>query len=279
MRSLLIAAPLAWLFGGLSSPGVGWGDEIINFTSLDRAHELEARGALVMPDDPHGKVPVVIIVHSTGGIDGTGAFYRGALNAAGLATFEVDFKTGIFQSSLDRPDPDAFLPLGLSALKTLKANPAIDSDKIGILGFSLGAILAISAMDVGVRSRWLGADAGFAAYAAVYPDCRYLSRTLSGKTLQQAPLIVFHGSLDSYGAAKYCPILESDLSGRVDPPPTFVMYPGVHHGFDRPGKPSSYADPMALNGVGRVEFNERAANDARAKVVAFFSKWLGEGDR
>ena len=25
--------------------------------------------------------------------------------------------------------------------------------------------------------------------------------------------------------------------------------------------------------------NERAANDARAKVVAFFSKWLGEGDR
>jgi hypothetical protein len=68
-------------------------------------------------------------------------------------------------------------------------------------------------MDDEIRRRRLGAGKGFAAYAALHPDCRRLARTPSGKPLQQAPLIVFHGALNSCRAAEYCPVLETAGAG------------------------------------------------------------------
>lgn len=271
----LVPAALAALFAsGPASLEAASGAEILTFASLDPGQKFTLSGALVVPEHGSGPAPAVVILHATGGVDGTGAFYRGALNAAGVATFEVDFKTGIFTSSTDRPEPDFFLPASLAALAILRARPGIDPDRIGVLGFSLGAILAINSMDDAIRRRWLGARKGFAAYAALYPDCRYLARTLSGKPLQHAPLVVFYGALDSYRAADYCPILESDLRGRIDPAPTFVVYPDAHHGFDRPGPPATYPDPRAADGRGHIEFNAKDAEDARAKVTAFFGRWL-----
>jgi uncharacterized protein len=248
--------------------------QILNFVSLDPDHRLEVKGTLIIPEHAAAKIPAVVIVHATGGIDGTGDFYRAWLNRAGIATLEVDFKTGVFKSSKDRPEPENFVPLGFAALNILRENPLVDPERIGILGFSLGAILAVNSMVDSNIKRWLGSTKGFAAEAALYPDCRYLLRKLNGESLQQAPLIVFFGALDSYGAAEYCPKLEAAMNGRVSPSPRFIMYPDAHHGFDRPGSPVTYDDPWAVNGRGHIELNEKAAEDARSKVVAFFEKWL-----
>src|SRR4029434_1126000 len=50
----------------------------------------EVAGYLVFPTgEAKGRVPAVMILHGSGGIDGRGEFHAKALNAAGIATLEV----------------------------------------------------------------------------------------------------------------------------------------------------------------------------------------------
>ena len=101
MKWLAAAALAALIASGPAPPGAAFGAEMLTFVSLDGDQKFALSGALVMPERAPGRAPAVVIVHATGGVDGTGAFYRGALNAAGVATFEVDFETGLFASSTD----------------------------------------------------------------------------------------------------------------------------------------------------------------------------------
>ena len=72
------------------------------------------------------------------GIDSRGAFYRESILKAGIAIFEVDFKTGIYPTPFTRPPPETLVPMGFAALKELRKLPAIDPERIGIMGFSMG---------------------------------------------------------------------------------------------------------------------------------------------
>src|SRR5262245_49777116 len=54
----------------------------------------EVTGYLVFPtQETKGKVPAVVILHGSGGIDGRGEFHAKALNEAGIATLEVSMFT------------------------------------------------------------------------------------------------------------------------------------------------------------------------------------------
>ena len=98
MKWRLSAAIISVLVGYSVSLDTAWGDQVFNFVSLDPDHKLEVKGTLVIPEHAAAKIPAVVIVHATGGIDGTGEFYRAQLYKAGIATLEVDFKTGVFKS-------------------------------------------------------------------------------------------------------------------------------------------------------------------------------------
>ena len=82
MNRLAAAALAALISSGPAPPGAAFGAEILTFASLDGDQKFALSGALVMPERAPGRAPAVVIVHATGGVDGTGAFYRGALNAA-----------------------------------------------------------------------------------------------------------------------------------------------------------------------------------------------------
>ena len=51
-------------------------------------------GELRIPDSKHGRLPAVLILHSSSGFDGRGAFCAEALNQAGIATVEIDYLQG-----------------------------------------------------------------------------------------------------------------------------------------------------------------------------------------
>lgn len=89
-----------------------------------------------------GKIPAVVVVDGTGGVDGRGAFHIQALNAAGIATLEVDYFTarGLRPGAARRPSSGQMLPDSYGALLFLAAQPAIDPQRIGITGFSLGGL-------------------------------------------------------------------------------------------------------------------------------------------
>jgi len=63
---------------------------------------MKSIGIVNLPEASNEPVPVVIPVHGSAGMDSRYAFHRPALLEAGIGTFEVDFKTGVFTSLSDR---------------------------------------------------------------------------------------------------------------------------------------------------------------------------------
>jgi len=224
-----------------------------------------------MSEKSSSPCPAVVLVHGTAGIDARGTFYREPILNAGIAIFEVDFKTGVFTSALNRPHPEEFLPLAFAALKELRKLPAIDPARIGIMGFSLGGGITLRTAVESNRELWMGSEKGFVAHAAFYPVCKPFIKRLesSHSKLTGAPMIIFYGTEDVYGEGSAVPELKRLLSKKYNFELTTVEYAGATHGFNLNAPPISYPDPAAKDGKGYMAWNPEAANDSLTKVVAF----------
>jgi len=245
----------------------------IGFSSLDKHHPLKVSGTLYLPENSSGPSPAVVVVHGTMGIDSRGAFYRESILQAGIAIFEVDFRTGIYSGALDRPSPDALLPMGFAALKELRKLPAIDPDRIGIMGFSMGGHLTVYTAFEKNRRLWMGDEKGFAAHAAFYPVCKVFL-TQSDCRVTGAPMIIFYGTKDAYGDGDNVPAFKRLLWEKEKFEVTTVEYAGAYHGFNRNAPAQSYRDPAAKGWKGYMAWDANAANDSLARVVDFLRRTL-----
>ena len=101
----------------------------------------EVTGYLVFPtQEAKGKVPAVVILHGSGGIDGRGEFHAKALNAAGIATLEVFMFTS---GNRPRDGSCSNFTHVYGALNYLANRPDIDPQHIGVMGFSWGGGLSL----------------------------------------------------------------------------------------------------------------------------------------
>ena len=246
---------------------------VIHFSSLDKEHPLKVSGTLYMPSNSSAPCPAVVMVHGTLGINSVGAFYKESISKAGIAIFEVDFKTGIYSGPRDRPSPDTLVPLGFAALKELRKLPAIDPNRIGIMGFSMGGHLTVNTAFEKNRKLWMGDGQGFATHVAFYPVCKPFIKESDCKPTG-APMIIFYGTKDAYGDGENVPVFKRLLLQKYNFEVTTVEYPGVHHDFNRNGPSLSYYDPAAIGRKGYVEWNADAANDSLPRVVDFLRKTL-----
>ena len=118
----------------------------VSYPSLDPVKPLTVAAQLRLPANTTGKIPAVVIVHGSSGIDSRGAYYADVLNKAGIATLEIDLwgARGLIGGAAGRPRgvPET-LPDAYGALKYLAARPEIDPARIGILGFSWGGVVAM----------------------------------------------------------------------------------------------------------------------------------------
>jgi dienelactone hydrolase len=257
--------------GGGGAVVASSGGTVINFSSLDNRYEVH--GTLYMPTTGPAPCPAVVVVHGTTGIDERGAFCRPPILNAGIAFFEVDFKTGVFTSPMNRPSPQTFVPMGFAALKELRKIPGIDPDRIGIMGFSLGGHLAVCTAFESNRKTWMGDEKGFTTHAAFYPVCRTFLKQ-SDCRMTGAPMIIFYGTEDCYGEGKNVPRFKQLLKEKYNFDLATVEYPGVQHGFNRDAPPMHYVDPAANGTQGYIEWNADAANDSLTKVVDFLRRTL-----
>ncbi|MGA3262438.1 MAG: dienelactone hydrolase family protein [Terracidiphilus sp.] len=248
----------------------------IDFSSLDANHPYKVSGTLFLPENASSPVPAIVLVHGTMGIDKRSLLYRQAILGAGIAIFEVDFKSGIYRSTTDRPDPDVFLPLAFAALKELRKLPTIDPSRIGIMGFSLGGQIALRTAMESNQKQWMGDDQGFIAFATFYPVCKAFIKDLdkSGSKLTGGPIIVFYGTNDSYGEGTTVPKLKKLLAKRYNFQLITVEYPGATHGFNLNVPNMSFPDPAANGFRAHISWNPEAANDSITKVVAFLRENL-----
>jgi uncharacterized protein len=268
----------------------------VEFQSLDLEQQppspITVKGKLKLPVKYHwGKksflpkkeLRAVVILHGSSGVDFRGDFYARALNAVGIATFEIDmWEARGITSGADRPPlplltyPDAF-----GALRFLSEHPNIDPDRIGIMGFSWGGVMSMASATELYTSQF-GGGLRFSAHVAHYPICYAYNTGIPGgefSDLTGAPLLIQIGEEDDYdnGSAP-CFALMNGLSPEEEQNVVEVVaYEGAFHGWDRLQVPITVVDPFSnLGAGGEVEIVPDVDNayKSRKKVVRFFSRKL-----
>lgn len=243
--------------------------ETIKFNSLDGAFTVSAE--LTLPTGTNTeKWPAVVIVHGTGGIDERTNWFEQELPKVGIATFKVDFKTGIFTTAQNRPLNDHFLSASFAALKWLQDHGQINPKKIGFIGFSLGGHQALTTALIENKTRWINERDGFAAHVSFYGGCKFFLRKLTSNSRITAPMQLHWGSLDSFEDEKFCPKVPAAVPHKTI---ELFSYEGAHHGFDGL-KNGNYAEPNVVGKLAVFQANPAAAQLARSRSLTFFKQHL-----
>jgi len=246
-------------------------------------------------------VPAVVVLHGSSGIDSRGDFYAAALNAAGIATLEIDMweARGVVGAT-NRPALPLFnYPDAFSALTFLRAQPNISHDRIGVLGFSWGGVVSLASAEELYAGMFGGSNGPrFKAYVAHYPTCYVFNKTdfpppvpptpaqagIQWLHLTGAPVLIQIGTEDDYdNGAGPCRNLADTVNPSNNNVVEVAVYEDSYHGWDRIMIPITVFDPFADQGSFfktkiippvDVRANVDAAYAARERVVNFFRRNL-----
>lgn len=271
-----------------------------NVPNIDPSRQVPQwtiKGKLSVPVACAGdtKLPAVLILHGSSGVDARGDFYQQALNASGIATLQIDMweargVTGI----ANRPALPVFTyPDAFAALAFLSAQPEIDAARIGVLGFSWGGVMSLAASEQ-LYAATFGGGLKFKAHVANYPVCYGANNAAIlaafGVTPAQAgtqylnptgaPVLIQIGSEDDYdNGTAYCKALAQAVNTSPRPVVSVAEYPGAYHAWDRIMIPVAAPDPFGNEGsyfstgvvpLVQIVPDVEQAYASRERVVRFF---------
>lgn len=242
---------------------------------------LQVAGRLNTVGEAGERTPAVVICHGSDGVDGRGEFHAAALNAAGVATLEIDMwaARGTVRGAAARPrTPLDTLPDAFAAKAFLAAQPEIDPARIGVMGFSWGGVVTLLAATADAQRLSAGGP-GFAAHMALYPVCWAYEQVpgLSLARLSGAPILIQAGDADAYDDPDGLDQMLARLPAESRTLIRGVTHAGAGHGFDRDLPPQTIHDPFAHKGQGGpvvMAFHPQAASRARQLAIEFFSETL-----
>jgi len=198
-------------------------------------------GIMVLPPEasPENKVPAMVILHGSGG-DWTGRSVNLAMELSkhGIAGLAVDTfaarnlrATDDYIERLDKAPIYTQMADALSALKALQDHPYIDTNKIGVTGFSLGAGSTMYMMFEPVVENVLGKDGPrFSAYAMYYGGC---SADFDDFRVEGSPLLIMMGEADESMSVPRCEWMKAELE-KLGVEVELKVYDGAGHGWDNP---------------------------------------------
>jgi dienelactone hydrolase len=222
------------------------------------------QGYLRQPHDA-GALPAIVLLHGcNGGWRQLDQRWGKLLASWGYVTLTVDRfgPRGLGSACTGGPPPTTVFD-AYRALAFLVQQSFVDRDRIAVIGFSQGGLLALTSVERGMIER--ASNDKFHAAIAFYPPC------LGVKDSMTVPTLILIGELDDWTLATECRNL---VEGRDDygisrqkglgVPIEFIVYPGAYHAFDVP----SLATPVQFLGH-HLEFN-RAARDQSVDAVRKF---------
>jgi dienelactone hydrolase len=281
MRRPLVALLVATLAAGL--PAAAQHRETLTVPSLTLTNEqflagnasdgapVILTGQLRLPraEPPY---PVVVLMHGSGGPDsGPVARWEWALRPLGIATFSLDSFTarGVSDHASDPSQLGTLTRIydAYRAVDVLVAHPAIDPQRIVLMGFSMGGIATLyGAMTRFQRS--FGPERGrVAAHVAFYPLCNY--EFVGELDVADVPIREFHGGADDYTLPGPCRDYIDRLAA-AGHDAAMTEYPGVLHQFD--GRDDGgWVDPTAptSRNCHRVERDGILVNSATGQPFSF----------
>jgi len=256
--------------------------------AINSAFQSDARviGELRIPNLDRARLPAVLIVNSSPGFDGRGAFYAAALNSGGIATLEVD----MFQGKGLPGTPRDNLPHVYQTLDFLARHPRIDGDRIGIMGFSWGGNVAVLASFAELANQYASGRLRFAAHLGLYPGCwkhyalltdkpgkwKELKSTIYRRTTG-SPVRILAAEKNDYDDRYTCRKFVDALPAEVQRQFSLIVYPGATFGWDSRFSSATY-DASAKDGKGgivNVIADPALAEQSREAAVAYFRQHLG----
>lgn len=280
MRIGIVVGMLAypWLLGTANAQG-NVSIEKISFR-VTGAFEpgAEVSGDLRIPDSKPDRLPAVLILHSSPGFDGRGAFYAEALNRAGIATVEIDYMQGKGMPAT----PRHHLPHVFQSLQFLAVHPRIEPQRIGVMGFSWGGILAVLTSSDELARQYGSGELRFAAHLGIYPICWRHRTVLAGtyKTFKPTtyrrvtgkPVHILAGDKDDFDDPDSCEKFLAELPAQVRSHFSLTVYPGATFAWDSRFSSTTY-DVGAKKGKGgfvNVFADAEIANRSRKFAAAYF---------
>jgi dienelactone hydrolase len=231
--------------------------------AIERQPAVDLWGELYRPSG-NGPFPAVVMLHGCNGRlpraieDAEGARFT----ALGYALLTVDSfgPRGVKQRCLEGEGPPVDRVMdAYGALLYLASQPFIDPDRIAVLGYSQGAIVALSVVERGGIETLF--DRRFRAAIAYYPYC--------GNALAvSAPTLILIGERDDWTPADACRRDMARRSGEGEPV-KLVVYPDTYHAFN-----FLRAGPTVFLGH-HLEHNEAATAAAWAETTAALREAFG----
>ncbi len=283
MRSTRVLATLAvLLFAGPAAAGPA-GPETVHFPSADGTTSLV--GYLYRPDGA-GPHPAIVMLHSRGGpysslargvytsatLSGRHASWARYWQEQGYVALLVDsfgprgypagFPRGSYGQRPAAVSEQTARPLdAYGALAYLRGRGDVSGERVGLQGWSNGAMTALVAMSDATPGLAHPTPAsGFRAAVALYPGCGM--EHVKDRWVRYAPVLMLIAADDDEVSPARCQELAA-RSGAGGAPLEVVVYEGAEHGFDDPGRSKQSRDA-----------NRRATADARSRARHFFQSNL-----
>jgi dienelactone hydrolase len=180
-----------------------------------------------------GRLPVVVMMHGSGGVSPTTEAWVHQFNAMGISTFVIDGFSGrglttvsSNQALLGRLN---FILDIYRSLELLAKHPRVDPDRIALMGFSRGGQAALYASLDRFHKLWNKSGIQFAGYVPFYPDCS--TTYLADTEVADRPIRIFHGTSDDYDPVASCKAYVARLK-QAGRDVVLKEYPDSQHGFD-----------------------------------------------
>lgn len=210
-----------------------------------------------------GPFPAVLVLHGCEGMGALETQTADELASAGYIALAIDtLKPQGLRNACGAgsgPVRNAF-SYATAALQWLGQQPAVDAHHLGVVGYSMGAIVALSLIDP-LSGAAPPPIPGLRAVVAYYPACSGRSPNIN------TPLLILDGSADDWIPPGPCQALAHDASG-MGKSVTIVTYPGATHAFNQ-----AYHGTRVVGGH-TLTYDPSATADADAKMRAFFQRYL-----
>jgi dienelactone hydrolase len=182
-----------------------------------------------------GRLPVVVLMHGSGGMGPNIEMWSKEFNAMGVSAFAIDGFTGrglttvnTNQAQLGRLN---FILDIYRALDVLAQHPRVDPARIALMGFSRGGQAALYASLKRFNRMWNKSGVEFAAYIPFYPDC--MTTFIDDTDVADRPIRIFGGTVDDYNPIARCKEFMARLRA-AGHDVEITEYPNASHAFDTP---------------------------------------------
>ncbi|MEM5450704.1 dienelactone hydrolase family protein [Paraburkholderia guartelaensis] len=231
-------------------------------------------GELRLPRNGTDRLPLVILLHASGGIGSSITDWEEYFLSLGVATFVIDSFSGRGivntindQAQLGRlaQTEDAY-----RAIATLSKHPRIDPNRIMLMGFSRGGQNALYASLSRFQKMHAQPGTQFAAFVAFYPDCT--STYLEDEDVVGKPVRIFQGTADNYNPVAPCRAYVERLRTKLHDV-QLIEYAGASHFFDARAlrQPQQLSQAQTTRNCRTVEVENGLLVDATTKQPFSYS--------